>query len=398
MQKAQMFSEDMIFALFILIFLFSLFFVVTDKVTSTITVTEDRSELDEVASIAINQLLESSGKPSNWNLLDKINETTVENIGIVSEKNVLDSEKVNKFVRLARGRLDSSSLAALWHFDEGSGSLIYDSSGNGNTGTLDNSPQWVNGRFGNASQLLLTSVQQAVINDSNSLDITGNLTIELWFKKEVLSGIGEFLLYKEEATFTYNDNEYFVSIGNDQKMYCFIANGATYQYVASVSTVQPNNWYHLACTANGTYFNIYINGVLENSTPQTLTPVPNNYHLYIGGQNNTALWRFNGTIDEVAIYSRAKSAEEIAEDYTDMIRTNDDYIFTKKLLGLNRAGYEFNFSISSLNGTIFKKVDLLPSATISNASYTAINNTAKIDRYALLNNSLVKLSLGVWSE
>jgi hypothetical protein len=100
MQKAQMFSEDMVFALFILIFLFSLFFVVTDKVTSTITVTEDRSELDEVASIAINQLLETSGNPSNWNLLGDINESNVQSMGLVADKKVLDADKVQKFFNL----------------------------------------------------------------------------------------------------------------------------------------------------------------------------------------------------------------------------------------------------------------------------------------------------------
>lgn len=95
-----MFSEDMIFALLILIFLFSLFLIITDKVISAIGITEDKSELDEVASIAINQLIETSGKPSNWNLLGDINESNTQSIGLVTDKKVLDSDKVQKFFNL----------------------------------------------------------------------------------------------------------------------------------------------------------------------------------------------------------------------------------------------------------------------------------------------------------
>lgn len=40
---------------------------------------------------------------------------------------------------------DETGLVALWHFDEGSGNTTADASGNGNTGTLINNPQWVSG-------------------------------------------------------------------------------------------------------------------------------------------------------------------------------------------------------------------------------------------------------------
>ena len=105
-KKAQMFSEDIIFAIFILVFLLSLFFVVTGRVITVISATEDRNELDEVTLIALNQLLESSGNPSNWNLLGDINESSVKSIGLVTDKGVLDADKVQKFFNLT---LDSNS-------------------------------------------------------------------------------------------------------------------------------------------------------------------------------------------------------------------------------------------------------------------------------------------------
>ena len=37
-------------------------------------------------------------------------------------------------------------LAGYWKFDESSGNIASDSSGNGNNGTLENGPAWVNGK------------------------------------------------------------------------------------------------------------------------------------------------------------------------------------------------------------------------------------------------------------
>ena len=54
---------------------------------------------------------------------------------------------------------------------------------------------------------------------------------------------------------------------------------------------------------------IYVNGVLENTQPVTI--VNYNIDLYIGSTRGTSRF-FAGIIDEVEIFSRALSAEEIA--------------------------------------------------------------------------------------
>jgi hypothetical protein len=398
-RKAQLFSEDIIFAMVLVLFIFSIWLVLRDRVLHLISTSEDKRELDEAASDALSQLLETSGKPTNWNSLSSINETTVESIGLVSDKNTLDSEKVEKFVRLARGKNSSASLAALWHFDEGSDTVVYDSSGNGNTGSFYNTPDWVGGKFGSGLQFLSSDTEHIIVSDSNSLDMGGSLTIELWFKKP-LSGVSTpgYWLVNKGDTHNHNDSNYEVWLHNDEKIRAGIGSGTGEQNVTSMSTVQPNVWYHVAFTADGTNLTLYVNGVRENSTSQILNPLPNNGDLTISSRTTAdVLFRFNGTIDEVAIYSRAKSAEEIAADAADKIASASDYTSIKKLLGLDRSGYNFNFTISSLTGTTLHSVYYIPS-TIGNASYAAVNTTAFIERFALLNNSLVKVTLGVWIE
>ena len=401
MRRAQLFSQDIIFAMILVIFLLSLWVMLRDRVLHLISTTGDRMEIDEATSNALSQLLESTGSPSNWDRLPTINETTVESIGLVSNRNSLDSEKVDKFVNLAAGQPNSSlSLAALWHLNEGSGTAIYDSSGNGNTGSFYNTPDWVGGKFGNGLQFIWASPYEAVVvDDSNSLDINGNLTIELWFKQPIVTNLEQGLLNKgNTASFTDSNYEAWL---DDTKIYASVANGTAYQDIMSASTIQADTWYHVAFTADGTNLTLYVNGVRENSTSQTMTPKSNSNQLVIGAEAaGGMLLFFNGTIDEVAIYSRAKSAEEIATDSREEILADLGvrYSYLKKLLGLDRSGYRFNFTVSTLSGTNLYNVSYTPSATLGNASYAAVNTTAVIERFALLNGSMVKVTLGVWIE
>jgi hypothetical protein len=396
MKKAQLFTQDILFALVIVIFVFSLWLILRDRVLTMISTSEDKRQIDEAASNALSQLVESAGVPSNWNTLYPGNETTIGSLGLMSDRNVLDSAKLSRFVRLAGGH--SSSLAALWRFDEGSGTTVYDSSGNGNTGTFNNNPAWVPGRFGEGLQFHWGSTEHVAVNDSKTLDITGNLTIEFWYKQSVILYVSQWFLNKENSGTMTNSN-YMAYLDGNNYLICLIANGTSSLSVTSTAAMQANLWYHIACTADGSNLKLYINGVLDNYTNQSITPVANSYPLLIGAKyTGDVLDRFNGTIDEVAIYSRAKSAAEIAADYTDEIPSEQDYTSVKMLLGLERASYNFNFSVSYLNGTSIYALNYAPSTSSYNASYAITNTTASIDRFALLNNSLVKLTIGVWIE
>ncbi len=95
----------------------------------------------------------------------------------------------------------------------------------------------------------------------------------------------------------------------------------TDQYGVYSETIPKENvWYHIVGTWDGTYQKIYINGKLENiASPQVLI---GNFdsNLYIGAYGgNIPQYAINGTIDDIRIYDRALSAEEIYQLYTDYI-------------------------------------------------------------------------------
>ena len=84
------------------------------------------------------------------------------------------------FIRIIDG------LVACWHMDEGEGSVIYDTSGNGNDGTIYGAT-WTDGKFGKA--LSFDGENDYVkIPDSASLDITDEITIEVRVKTDTPVG------------------------------------------------------------------------------------------------------------------------------------------------------------------------------------------------------------------
>jgi hypothetical protein len=65
-------------------------------------------------------------------------------------------------------------------------------------------------------------------------------------------------------------------------------------------------------TYDGINGRLYINGALQNTIKETVPFTQNADDLYIGATpNSTYPYYFNGVIDEIRIYNRALSANEI---------------------------------------------------------------------------------------
>ena len=78
----------------------------------------------------------------------------------------------------------------------------------------------------------------------------------------------------------------------------------------SVTGLEVNKWYHLAATYDGSKVKIYINGNLDVEAAQTATPANNAEPLTIGQRNDGDMY-FQGMIDEVEIFNRALTPDEI---------------------------------------------------------------------------------------
>src|SRR3989338_6970816 len=201
----------------------------------------------------------------------------------------------------------TSGLIAHWKFDEGSGTTVSDSSGNGNTGTLTNGPTFTTGKIGQG--LSFDGINDAVqISDSNSLDVS-QITVSAWVRKIYDAPSWSMIASRQAGTGT-GDNWilFYNSSANDE--YRFSAQGGTniklYRNGVQISdnAISSNNdigqWVHIVGTAEGAI------------PPETSA-------ICIGGGANNSRncdsEYSNAVIDDVRIYNRALSASEILNIY-----------------------------------------------------------------------------------
>lgn len=202
----------------------------------------------------------------------------------------------------------STGPVAAYGFEEGSGSTVTDSSGNGNSGIIS-SATWTNGgKYGyalvfNGSNAIIT------INNSASLNLNSALTLEAWVNPSAL-GSWKNLLYKPQGS---TGLSYVLQGSSSTTKVPSLALSMCSSNLMAPSPLTVGTWSHVAATYDGTTMTFYVNGSPVASRPQTGAIVTSTNALTIGG-NAFASEYWNGIIDEVRIYNRALSATEITND------------------------------------------------------------------------------------
>ena len=212
----------------------------------------------------------------------------------------------------------NSGLTGYWKFDDGSGSTAADSSGNGNTGTLVNTPTWTTGQIGGGIGVVNTSSQYINLNNPSTYDLTstGQMTISAWVKSGssiINSTLG---ILKRGATNTVNAPDQYALTSSNTRWRFMAGNGTTYTEVFGPSGgLVANTWYHLTGVIDAANLSLYIDGV-SAATPvaRPAGSPPVAVSTFIGAMMAGGnAW--DGTIDEVRIYNRALSADEISRLY-----------------------------------------------------------------------------------
>ncbi|MCD6155065.1 MAG: LamG domain-containing protein [Candidatus Verstraetearchaeota archaeon] len=194
----------------------------------------------------------------------------------------------------------------LWlKFNEGSGSKVYDSSFYNNHGTI-NGAVWVNGKFGKA--LEFDGVDDYVeVPHSESLNITDEITFLAWINpaEESVNNNKNIIEKNVAGPIFWTRN-----LAGYPYFGCVI--DETFRSVAATTKLIPNQWQLIGGYYDGTELAIIINGKISNTVSITGSLSTSDNPITIGVDNTlTSGYFFNGTIDEVRIYNRALSAEEI---------------------------------------------------------------------------------------
>jgi len=239
-----------------------------------------------------------------------------------------------------------SGIVSYWKFEEGTGSVAHDSI-SGNHGTIYGA-NWSTGQVGDA--LTFDGLDDMiVVPHSPSLSLE-EFTIEAWVKQysnPAAAGGSEGCILVKRYTGSWMDN-YAMWIDRDAAAWSsfYSMDIPGWDSVSSIGKISFDRWYYIAATYDRTVLKIYINGELDNSKNMKYMPFLNNLcPLVIGRATAGCPCEFKpsnpsikGIIDEVAIYNKALTPEEIQQHYRN---------------GLHGLGYEIVvISVGTITGKV----------------------------------------------
>lgn len=211
------------------------------------------------------------------------------------------------------------ALVGYWKFDEGSGSVAFDSSGNNHDGAV-NGAEWTNGVSNGA--LYFDGSDYVAVPDNPSLSGFTQLTLEVWIKPDRFDSYLKGIVNKGNGGGYFGD-EYGLQLNYD-KVRLILSAGSPTGWIVVADTdpiISLNQWYHVAGVWDSTNYYIYVNGQLAKSGQTIVSGASihdTSNSLNIGGIA-TGSWLFNGAIDEVKIYNYARTAGEIQNDYNSVL-------------------------------------------------------------------------------
>ena len=282
--------------------------------------------LNDASVISILSLPDTTSPTISFESPTPSNGSTVISSTQIITANISDNSNLNtsSFIDFDR------SLVGYWSFDFNSSVGIYDNSSYGNFATFNGTNFGISnistGARGNGINLDGNN-DFIEVPQSSSLNISGNaITLSVWVKfKDTTSNSAETIISKPVSAsvhsapyFSYNiqrttssgtANDYpriWISTSND-------TSGAFTSYSGDV--INENTWYNVVGTYNGSEICTYLNGNLLGSCAAAsgnLLTYETPLRLGLNGGFTEGL---NGSIDEVMVFNRTLSSDEILALY-----------------------------------------------------------------------------------
>ncbi|MDE0314734.1 MAG: LamG domain-containing protein [Candidatus Poribacteria bacterium] len=200
-------------------------------------------------------------------------------------------------------------LVAYWGFNEGEGDTTEDLSGNGHDGKLMGDPQWTDGYFGGGLEFDQEGDEVNIpFHENLNLD---TFTVTAWANVEPgSSGHRAVVSSRDEPPVS---GYIFYAEPPAGNTWIFITGGGGWKWIRG-PVVNAGKWDHLAGTFANGKMNFYVNGNHIGETDSEISLNTKQEFLIGAGANERATheYLFKGKIDEVRVYDRELSEDEIA--------------------------------------------------------------------------------------
>ena len=231
-----------------------------------------------------------------------------------------DGAEVRAGLDPARASLETG-LAAWYKLDETNGVVITDSSSNHLDGALvgTNMPSYTAGRSGLALDLNGTDCAVRV-SAAAALNLTSNLTFSAWVRQSPDSTNVEQVIVSKEGAYS-------LSLSNRCPVFRFT--GYMPATMISTSSIPAQAWTHLAVTLSGSNAVLFVEGQAVASTSLSGSGLTNAVPLGIGYNASLTNDWLKGSLDDVRLYGRVLSTQDIQELYAINADEDNDSVGTK---------------------------------------------------------------------
>jgi len=203
--------------------------------------------------------------------------------------------------------MDPGTCVVAWLFDEGNGNVLKDSTKNGNNGTLENNPKWVEGKFGKALEFDGAKSNYVLVPKSESLNLgESDLTIVVW-AKSYTANVWKPFVNKYQGGGTRNMILGAIRDTNNITL-AFYDDDLNIPYTPTLNT-----WEHYAFTFDSKSMKreAFVNGnSVGSDTAKGLPLGSNNQDIEIGSMIYANLY-YSGIIDDVAIFGAVLAQSDI---------------------------------------------------------------------------------------
>jgi hypothetical protein len=193
-------------------------------------------------------------------------------------------------------------LVGWWRLDEGSGTIVYDSSSYGRDGSFQGDPQWAAGKIGGA--LEFDGDDHVVVPDVADIN-PESITMATWVCFNDVSGRQDFVSRNDDYAFSLGGNPM------DGKIWAIITTAGDWLDVGGETLIELERWYHVALTydADTTMLTLYLDGEKDGEGS-----APTGMEHRLGGSLTIGTYQaryLEGRLDEIKIWDEALSADEI---------------------------------------------------------------------------------------
>ena len=203
--------------------------------------------------------------------------------------------------------LFAGSLVAYWSFDEDFEDILEDLSGTGNHGQINGKPEWVDGKFGKAMEF--DGVDDFVLvpnHESYNFTKDDSFSISLWINYET-KGDWSGPMQKFNGGYPFK-----VEVDTSNILYFGVYDGTNFPRV-NIGDVN-GEWHHCVFMKDPDNLYAYLDGAPVAEAQNTITAeTANAADLYIGARTPGNTITYIGMLDEIAIYNRLLTEDEIIQ-------------------------------------------------------------------------------------